>query len=109
LTSRISNRPSEAGGVEKVLKAGQDLAAGSSAVPSAKQLKHIGLAMQEYYDVGKKLPPAYQPDENGKPLLCLRGLILPHLGQDALYRGFHLAEPRDSQHIGKADSRLRGA
>jgi biotin carboxyl carrier protein len=73
---------------------------------SIRHLKHVGLAMHEYHDVNKTFPPAYQADNSGKPLLSWRVLILPYLGQEALYREFHLTEPWDSEHNKKLIERM---
>ena len=37
-------------------------------------------------------------DEESKPLLSWRVELLPYLGEDALYKQFHLDEPWDSEH-----------
>jgi len=46
----------------------------------------------------KHLPPAAIRDAQGRPLLSWRVAILPYIGQDALFRQFHLDEPWDSPH-----------
>jgi hypothetical protein len=62
-------------------------------------LKLIGLAFSGYADVhNKTFPPAFNVDNNGKPLLSWRVLILPMLDGGALYDKFHLDEPWDSEH-----------
>jgi Protein of unknown function (DUF1559)/BlaR1 peptidase M56/Type II secretion system (T2SS), protein G len=61
-------------------------------------LKQIGLAIWNYENVNKHLPPAAIRDKNGKPLLSWRVAILPYLEQKALYDEFHLDEPWDSEH-----------
>lgn len=61
-------------------------------------MKQIGLAMHNYYDVHGELPPAYSVDEDGKPLHSWRVLILPYLGEGQLYDQFKLDEPWDSSH-----------
>ena len=65
---------------------------------SMNNMKHIMLAMHNYHDAQKRLPPAYKADKSGKPLLSWRVLILPYLEYDALYNEFHLDEPWDSEH-----------
>ena len=69
-------------------------------------LKQIGLAMHNYHDVHRTLPPAYHADASDRPLLSWRVLILPYLEQDALYREFHLNEPWDSDHNKKLIERI---
>lgn len=64
---------------------------------SANNLKQIGLAMHNYYDVQKTLP-ARANFKDDKPMLSWRVHLLPYLGQDSLYKQFHLDEPWDSQH-----------
>jgi len=65
---------------------------------SANNLKQIALAMHNYYDVWKSFPPAAKCDQNGKPLLSWRVLILPYIEQQELFQQFHLDEPWDSPH-----------
>lgn len=71
---------------------------------SAKQLqrmnsmKQIGLAMHNYYDVYRTLPPQALGSKDGKKLLSWRVLILPFLDQNELYQKFKLDEPWDSEH-----------
>lgn len=64
----------------------------------SNNLHQINIALQQYEAVNGKYPPAYSVDKDGKPLLSWRVLILPYLGQDNLYRRFHLDEPWDSPH-----------
>jgi hypothetical protein len=59
-------------------------------------LKQIELAMLEYADAHHGFPPAFTLDPAAKPLLSWRVLILPYLGQQALYEQFKLDEPWDS-------------
>ncbi len=65
---------------------------------SIRNLKQIGLALHNYHDVHKAFPPAYTTDNNGKPGLSWRVLILPYVGEAAMYEQFHLDEPWDSEH-----------
>jgi hypothetical protein len=72
-------------------------------LPSARMvgmnnLKQIGIAMLNYHEDKKTLPPAYTVDKNGKPLLSWRVLILPYVENVQLYEQFHLDEPWDSAH-----------
>ncbi len=60
--------------------------------------KEIGLALHNYYDKHKSLPPAYSVDENGKPLHSWRVLLLHELGEEHLYNQIKLDEPWDSPH-----------
>lgn len=62
-------------------------------------LKHLGLAMHNYYEVHKSFPPSGTVSKDGKQrLLSWRVMILPYLDQEALYKQFHLDEPWDSEH-----------
>ena len=65
---------------------------------SMNNLKQIGLAMHIYADAHRKLPARAIYDKQGKPLLSWRVALLPYLGQDALFKQFHLDEPWDSEH-----------
>ena len=90
----------DAAGVDGVLHAVMQPITGavdrSRREQSMRNLKQIGLAMLSYHDAHKCFPPAYTVDKQGKPLLSWRVLILPYLGDSALYNQFHLDEPWDS-------------
>lgn len=64
---------------------------------TTNNLKQIGLAMHNYYDVYKMFPRSSYT-EDGKPLLSWRVHILPFVGQIDLYRQFRLDEPWHSEH-----------
>jgi hypothetical protein len=59
-------------------------------------LKQIAIAMHNYHDTYKCFPPAYIPDENGKPMHSWRVLILPFMEQAALHQRYNFNEPWDS-------------
>ena len=61
-------------------------------------LKQIGLALHNSDSTHGHYPAPAIRDKDGKPLLSWRVAILPELGQDALYKEFHLDEPWDSDH-----------
>lgn len=65
---------------------------------SMSNIKSLGLAMHAYHGAQGTFPPAAVYGKDGKPLLSWRVLLLPHLGQDDLYRQFKLDEPWDSPH-----------
>jgi len=65
---------------------------------SMNNLKQIGLALHNYHDANRKLPPAFTTDKEGKPGLSWRVLILPYLEEQELFKQFHLDEPWDSEH-----------
>ena len=58
-------------------------------------LKRIALGLHSYHDAYGCFPPAYLADENGRPMHSWRGLILPFLEQEALYRKYRFDEPWD--------------
>jgi hypothetical protein len=65
---------------------------------SAANLRVIMLAMHKYHEVNDHFPPPAVHDKDGKALLSWRVLLLPYMGQDDLFRQFHLDEPWDSKH-----------
>jgi hypothetical protein len=74
-----------------------------SARESARRASCIGLhlgmismALLNYHAVNGCYPPAYIADKNGKPMHSWRVLILPYLGQNALYNAYDFNEPWDS-------------
>lgn len=66
-------------------------------VQDMNNLRQIALAMLSYENVNGEFPPAFKAGKDGKPLLSWRVAILPFLGEDVLYRQFHLDEPWDSE------------
>ncbi len=56
-------------------------------------LKQIALALYNYEQVYKALPPAHTVDASGRPLHSWRTLILPYLEQEPLYRTIDLSKP----------------
>ena len=58
-------------------------------------LKQVSLAMHTYNDAYGCFPPAYVPDENGRPKHSWRVLILPVIEQQALFRQYDFREPFD--------------
>jgi hypothetical protein len=66
--------------------------------PTITQLKELVIAMYGYNEEHGHLPPAALAGPDGQPLLSWRVLLLPHLGQEDLYREFRLDEPWDSPH-----------
>lgn len=76
---------------------------------SVENLKQIGLAMHTYHDIHNHLPPPALTGPDGKPLLSWRVALLPYLGQEALYKEFHLDEAWDSEHNRKLIERMPDA
>ena len=64
----------------------------------SNNMKQIALALQNYHEVYNSFPPAYVPDENGKPKHSWRVLILPFLESSDLYDAYNFDEPWDSPH-----------
>jgi hypothetical protein len=58
-------------------------------------LRQISMAMQRYHDQHGHFPPAYVADESGKPMHSWRVLLLPYLGQQALYAQYDMKLPWD--------------
>ena len=63
---------------------------------SSNNLKMIGLALHNYHDTFKALPPAVVTDANGKPLYSGRVLLLPFLEQRHLFDAFDPKQAWDS-------------
>ena len=62
-------------------------------------VKEIGLAFHNAASVTKDMSmPVAIVAADGRPLLSWRVALLPYLGEEALYREFHLDEPWDSPH-----------
>lgn len=58
-------------------------------------LVKIGAALRAYEAEHGSLPPAYIPDERGRPKHSWRVLILPQLDEHGLYRQYNFDEPWD--------------
>jgi hypothetical protein len=63
-----------------------------------KELKLIGLAMQNYMSAHNTFPLVASPRSKVEPLLSWRVHLLPYLDEGSLYNQFHLDEPWDSPH-----------
>ncbi len=63
------------------------------------RLHQLALAMHNYADIhNRRLPATANFDKQGKPLLSWRIHLLPFVGENELYRQFHLDESWDSPH-----------
>ena len=69
-------------------------------------MKHLGLALHGYHDTMARFPAIANFDKNNKPLLSWRVHLLPYLGEDKLYKEFHLDEPWDSEHNKKLITKM---
>ena len=58
-------------------------------------MKQIALAIHNYADVYKSLPPAYTVDSDGKRLHSWRTLILPYMEERQLYSRIDFSKPWD--------------
>jgi len=65
---------------------------------SQNNLKQIALSHHNYHDTYKTFPAPAILDASGKPLLSWRVAILPFIGEEVLYKQFHLDEAWDSPH-----------
>lgn len=71
---------------------------GGSGGPLVRNANHLMGAIQRYHSDHGHFPPPYVADEQGRPLYSWRVLLLPYLGETALYSQFRLNEPWDSSH-----------
>jgi Protein of unknown function (DUF1559) len=60
------------------------------------QLEPIAAALDRYHKQHGHFPPPALLSKDGKPLLSWRVLLLPHMGEEELYKQFKLDEPWDS-------------
>ena len=70
------------------------------------KLRQLALASLSYMDAHQTYPAAYSTDKAGKPLLSWRVHLLPFVGEEKLYKEFHLDEPWDSEHNKKLIARM---
>jgi hypothetical protein len=63
-----------------------------------KNLQLIMLALEDYRQAKGSYPPEYLKDERGRPAHSWRGLLLPYLGCDDLYRRYSFSEPWNGPH-----------
>ena len=88
----------QAPGADHLLAAiGSTLAEAARRKQSAENMKRLGLALHTYHDVHGQFPTIGN-FKDGKPLLSWRVHILPYVGEENLYKEFHLDEPWDSEH-----------
>jgi hypothetical protein len=71
-----------------------------------EHLKQIVLSLYRYVDDHHSMPAVATFDKAGKPLLSWRVHLLPYIGQEKLYKEFHLDEPWDSDHNKKLLARM---
>jgi hypothetical protein len=103
----LSLNQERAAGMRQLLTGAMQLAsANADRHSSMNNLKHLSLAIHNYYDKRKQLPDRAIRDKDGKPLLSWRVAILPWLGENKLYEEFHRDEPWDSEHNRKLIDRM---
>jgi hypothetical protein len=71
---------------------------GWSETENVRNMKRIADAMLAYHEKHGHLPPRLLRGKDGQPLLSWRVLLLPHLGEEKLFREFKLDEPWDGPH-----------
>jgi prepilin-type processing-associated H-X9-DG protein len=64
--------------------------------PCSNSVRSIGIALHAYYAEHGCFPPAYQADEQGRPMHSWRVLILPGLGEQELYEQYDFHSPWNS-------------
>jgi hypothetical protein len=94
----------EARAAQAVVRHGLASAAKAQAHESLKQL--VLAAMNHADSHGGDLPAVAILDKGGKPLLSWRVALLPYLGEEKLYKEFHLNEAWDSPHNRKLIARM---
>lgn len=82
--------------VALLLPAVQSARGAARRMQCSNNIKQIALAMHNYHDTYKALPPAYTVDADGNKLHSWRTLILPFLEQQALYSRIDLSTAWDS-------------
>jgi prepilin-type processing-associated H-X9-DG protein len=69
-------------------------------------LKQIVLALLNYESANGSFPPPHVAGASGKPAHSWRVLILPYLGEQALFQGYSLNEPWDGPNNSKLAVRI---
>lgn len=95
-----SRRGTPATGREEGPLAGMVGAARTAArrAQSTTKLKMLGLAMHNYHDSFGRFPARAIFDDDGRPLLSWRVLMLPYVDEGQLFDAFRRDEPWDSEH-----------
>ncbi len=84
--------------VAVLLPAVQQARSAARRTQSANNIRHQIIAMHNYHDTHKRLPPAYSTNDDGEALLSWRVQLLPYMEHNNLYDQFHHDEPWDSEH-----------
>jgi hypothetical protein len=83
-----------------------DPAAAALAEVCKNNIQQLGLAMYTAASRINRFPDTAIRDSSGRPLLSWRVALLPHLGEQELYKEFHLDEPWDGPHNKKLIERM---
>jgi len=111
LSARASTEPAALGAQSKALAKARQGDDGAKRVRlrrlSANNLKQILLALHNFHDVYRRLPPAALCNpKTGKPVLSWRVALLPYIEQAHLYQQFKLDEPWDGPNNKKLLARM---
>lgn len=82
--------------VALLLPAIQSARSAARGAASSNNLRQIAIALHNYEDTYKQLPPAVVKDSNGKPLYSGYVLLLPFLEQQPIFDQWKSDEPWDS-------------
>jgi hypothetical protein len=106
LTAHLKTRPEDAAVLidEAVVRSRQT----ADIAKSQNNLRQLAIAMHNYASMtnASRFPPQAVFSPDGKPLLSWRVLLLSQLGEEKLYKEFHLNEPWDSAHNKKLLARM---
>lgn len=73
------------------------------------QMQMLEMAFVSYrFDHGGCFPPPYVTDEEGRPMHSWRVLILPYLGENALYKQYDFSEPWNGPNNSKLADQMPG-
>jgi hypothetical protein len=75
----------------------------------SNQIRHIAVALQQYERKYDCFPPAYVPDENGRPMHSWRVLILPYMEEVGLHQAYNFDEPWDGPNNRRLASNMPGS
>jgi hypothetical protein len=92
-----------------VNSAGRSRSEAQSRLLRLNQLQQVSRALLAYENANGRLPPAYVADANGKLMHSWRVLILPYLGETALFQQYNLAEPWDGPNNSKLAAQIPAA
>lgn len=67
----------------------------------ANHLKNLAIALHNYQDDYGVLPPAFIPDDDGRPMHSWRVLLLPYVEEESRYRKYNFQEPWDGPNNSK--------